>query len=75
FTGKQAFASGLVDTLGYFDDAVALAGRMAGIQGEPEIVRERPRRISWLDLVFGETRTLLRNRGGYTLKYSWQASF
>jgi len=75
FTGKQALASGLVDTLGYFEDAVSLAGRMAGIEGEPEIVRERPRRISWLDLILEETKTLLQNRGGYALKYSWQAPF
>jgi len=75
FTGRQALASGLVDTLGYFDDAVSLAGRMAGIEGEPEIVRERQRRITWLDLLLEETRTLLQNRGGYALKYSWQAPF
>jgi protease-4 len=75
FTGRQALESGLVDTLGYFDDAVSLAGRMAGIEGEPEIVRERPRRITWLDLLLEETRTLLQNRGGYALKYSWQAPF
>ncbi|MZP30743.1 signal peptide peptidase SppA [Heliobacterium undosum] len=37
FTGRQAKELGLVDELGNFYDAVALAGTMAGISGEPDI--------------------------------------
>jgi protease-4 len=40
-TGRQAYDLGLVDRLGGFRDAVMLAGRMAGISGEPTVVRKR----------------------------------
>lgn len=43
FTGKQAKEIGLIDSLGTFEDAIAIAGRMAGIDGEPTIVKERER--------------------------------
>lgn len=38
YTGRQAKELGLVDQLGDFHDAVLLAGKMAGIAGEPTIV-------------------------------------
>ena len=44
FTGIQAKEIGLVDSIGTFEDAVRIAGRMAGIEGEPSIVREKERR-------------------------------
>lgn len=37
FTGRQAKASGLVDELGNFYDAVDLIADLAGIEGEPEL--------------------------------------
>ena len=37
-TGEQALKLGLVDKLGNFRDAVELAGSLAGISGEPELV-------------------------------------
>ncbi|MFZ1947615.1 MAG: signal peptide peptidase SppA [bacterium] len=40
-TGRQAYDLGLVDRLGGFRDAVMLAGEMAGISGEPTVVRKR----------------------------------
>ena len=43
FTGRQAKDIGLIDSLGTFEDAVRIAGRMAGISGEPSLVRERER--------------------------------
>ena len=36
-TGRQAYDLGLVDEMGNFYDAVQLAGRLAGIEGEPEL--------------------------------------
>ena len=39
FTGLQAYNLGLVDTLGGLKEAVDLAGELAGIDGEPNIVR------------------------------------
>jgi protease-4 len=42
FTGKQAKTLGLVDEIGGLYEAIALAGRLAGIKGEPKIIDERP---------------------------------
>lgn len=41
FTGKQAKDLGLVDSLGTFEDAIRMTSRIAGIEGEPVIVREK----------------------------------
>ncbi|MBI5470956.1 MAG: signal peptide peptidase SppA [Ignavibacteriae bacterium] len=53
FTGEKAVKFGLVDTLGTFEDAIEIAASLAGIEGEPSIVRERERR-GWFDRMFGE---------------------
>ncbi len=53
FTGKQALQYGLVDTLGTFEDAIIIAAELAGIDGEPAIVRERERRL-WWESIFGD---------------------
>jgi protease-4 len=53
FTGEQAVDLGLVDTLGTYEDAISMAAGLAGIEGEPTIVRERKRR-SVLDRWFGD---------------------
>lgn len=37
FTGRQALAVGLVDSLGNYEDAIAKAGTLAGIKGEPTV--------------------------------------
>jgi protease-4 len=69
FTGRQAQSLGLVDALGDYHDAVRLAGRMAGIKGEPELVRWRVRRVTLFDLLFQESEGLLRRAGGARLAY------
>jgi len=38
FTGRQAKDLGLIDEIGNFRDAVTLAGKLAGIPGEPKII-------------------------------------
>lgn len=43
FTGNQAKDLGLVDSIGTFEDAIRIAGKMGGIEGEPTIVKERTR--------------------------------
>lgn len=53
FTGEQALAAGLIDTLGTFEDALMIAAGLGGIEGEPGIVKERKRR-SLVDLLRGE---------------------
>lgn len=72
FTGRQALDNGLVDLLGYYSDAVDLAARMAGIEGEPAIVKERNRRTTWFDLFFEEFGNVLRGRQGAQVKYLYQ---
>lgn len=47
FSGRQAKQLGLVDELGDLDAAIAAAGKLAGIEGTPEIIRETPRRGLW----------------------------
>jgi len=54
FSGDQARALGLVDELGNFEDAIALAARMAGIKGEPEVIYPEKKRFSLLDLLLQE---------------------
>ncbi|MBV6478973.1 MAG: hypothetical protein HGGPFJEG_01733 [Ignavibacteria bacterium] len=44
FTGLQAKEIGLIDSIGTFEDALRIAGNMAGIEGEPSIIREKERR-------------------------------
>lgn len=52
YTGRQAMNNGLVDTLGTFEDAVRLAGKMAGISGKPELVKKR-KQEKFLDRLLG----------------------
>ncbi len=56
FTGEEAVRLGLVDTLGSYEDAIAIAARAAKISGEPTLVKERKRKPSLFDLVFGEAK-------------------
>ncbi|MFQ5798351.1 MAG: signal peptide peptidase SppA [Bacteroidota bacterium] len=44
FTGRRALEFGLVDTLGTYEDAIAIAAELSGIKGKPAIVKERKRR-------------------------------
>ncbi|MGE5314069.1 MAG: signal peptide peptidase SppA [Acidobacteriota bacterium] len=63
YTGKRAYELKLVDTLGTYEDAIALAGRLANIKGVPATVRERKKeRLS--DILFGTVKnevTSLKN--------------
>ncbi len=52
FTGRKAYEVGLVDTLGTYEDAIALAAHLAKISGTPKIIKERKKeRLS--DILFG----------------------
>ncbi|HXN06667.1 MAG TPA: signal peptide peptidase SppA [Nitrospiria bacterium] len=50
FTGKQALKNKLVDELGDLEDAIKVAGKMAGISGVPKVV-ETPKKFSFTDLL------------------------
>ena len=54
FTGRQAYELGLVDMLGTFEDAVALAGELSGIKGKPEIMEKKKRKLTLFDILFGD---------------------
>jgi protease-4 len=62
FTGEQAKALGLVDALGNLEDAVAEAGKMGKIPGEPRVVTPPKKKISILELLKEETRSLLEEK-------------
>jgi protease-4 len=52
FSGRQALEAGLVDGLGTLDDAIAVAGRMAGIEGKPRVQEPvRYKRLTLADLL------------------------
>lgn len=54
YTGQQAKDLGLVDLLGTYNDAIALAAQVIGLKGKPRLVTARKRRITLLDLLFGD---------------------
>jgi protease-4 len=52
FSGRQAVEVGLVDGLGTLDQAIAVAGRMAGIRGRPRVQEPvRYKRLTLADLL------------------------
>jgi len=53
FTGRQAAELKLVDELGNIEDAIALAARLAGIKGEPEVV-SKEKKFTVIDLLLGK---------------------
>lgn len=59
FTGEQAKELGLVDVLGNLEDAIADAGKLGKISGEPKVVTSPKKKISFLELLREETRTLI----------------
>lgn len=53
FTGKQALDAGLVDDLGNLEDAIAVAAKLAGIKGEPNVVSKKER-FSIIEMLRGK---------------------
>ncbi|HSQ61426.1 MAG TPA: signal peptide peptidase SppA [Acidobacteriota bacterium] len=51
FSGDQAAEYGFVDRLGSLEDAIEMAGEMAGIAGRPSVVRKERRRLSVFDFL------------------------
>ncbi|MCX6162973.1 MAG: signal peptide peptidase SppA [Ignavibacteriae bacterium] len=54
FTGRQALGLNLVDTLGTYEDALKIAARYGGIEGEPSIIREKESK-RWINLIMENT--------------------
>jgi len=59
FTGSQAKKLGLVDELGNLQDAIKIAGEMAGMEEYPHTVKEKVRKTSWIDLLSQKANDLL----------------
>jgi protease-4 len=72
-SGRQAMELGLVDRLGGLREAVLLAGDLAGIDGEPVVVRPRRRVIGLWDIfdnILGVASKL--STEGVSLEYSFR---
>ena len=54
FSGRQALALGLVDSLGSYEDAKIITARLCGIAGEPQIIKERVK-FSFFKMVLGRS--------------------
>jgi protease-4 len=77
YTGQEAKADGLVDELGTMQDAIAYAGRIAGIRGEPKVLSPTRKRYSILDLLLGDSRSALslnpdRSESHIRFQYLWR---
>jgi protease-4 len=59
FSGEQAKELGLIDMLGNQEDAVAEAGKMANIEGEPRVVTPPKKKFSILDLLRDEAKSII----------------
>ena len=54
FTGEQAIKHRLIDRLGNLQDAISIAGKMVGIEGEPKVIYPKRGRPSILDFILQE---------------------
>jgi protease-4 len=62
FTGQKALELGLVDRLGNFEDAIAWAGELGGIQGKVETVYPAKEKLSFFDYVAESSLHLWQSR-------------
>jgi protease-4 len=73
FTGEQALALKLVDRLGTLQDAIDEAGKLAGIKGEPHVIRPARKKRLLLDMLVEESAArigdLVKQEGGVGLNY------
>ncbi len=51
YTGRQALKVGLVDSIGFLDDAIDVAAELADIEGEPNVLKRDRESPSLLDLI------------------------
>ncbi len=72
FTGNQALKLSLIDTIGTFEDAIAIAGKIGGIKGKPKKVEIKEKRKSVFDLLYNEIQHNFGSRIGVEPAYRWQ---
>jgi protease-4 len=78
YTGREALALGLIDSLGYEEDAVAMAAELGGISGTPRVILLSPPTASlWSSLLSGRFNSSLLPEGlldellAPKLEYRW----
>jgi len=54
FSGRQAYNYKLVDVLGSYEEALKIARNMGGLPEDAKIVKEKRKKITILDLIFGD---------------------
>jgi protease-4 len=78
FTGEQALALKLIDKIGTLQDAIEEAGKMAGIKGEPLVIRPARKRHFLLDMLVEESASriseLVKNENGFSMNYELQGT-
>jgi protease-4 len=75
YSGAQAKELGLVDQLGTLEDAIDLAAKQAGLDGEPAVYYSRPERERWWDRLFmGIFGVRLPGSERGWLRYEWSLS-
>ena len=62
WTGEQAMAMKLIDSLGDFETAVSETAKSVGIRGEPTLVRPEKERKTLLDLLLGDVSQYLPSK-------------
>lgn len=72
FTGNQALEISFIDTIGTFDDAIAIAGKMGGIKGKPKKIEVRKKQRSIFDLIYNKFQQNIGSRIGVEPVYRWQ---
>ena len=72
FTGNQALELSLIDTIGTFEDAIAIAGKISGIKGKPKKVEIRKKRKSVFDLLYNKIRHNFGSQSRVEPAYRWQ---
>jgi protease IV len=70
YTGNQAQPLHLVDRLGTYEDAIALAAEMAGITGKPNIVSERAK--TFIELLMENLDSKAGVRSSGIIEYRYQ---
>ena len=75
WTGRQAKANGLVDTLGGLQDAIASAARRARLESyRVDYIEREPRGLErWLSLLLGQVAQALQSRLGWTPAFALNA--
>ncbi|MCX6984889.1 MAG: signal peptide peptidase SppA [Lentisphaerae bacterium] len=73
FTGEQALTLKLIDRIGTLQDAIEEAGKLAGIKGEPQVIRPARKKKLLLDMLVeesaGRISELVKQERGFSLNY------